>query len=68
VFEEVGRESLKELLDHGLYPHSTILDIGCGSLRIGYWLINFLQPATTAVSNPTRPRCSSASTRSSGPT
>ncbi|MEY2467736.1 MAG: hypothetical protein QOF21_434 [Actinomycetota bacterium] len=44
VFEEVGRASFVSLLERGLYPHSNVLDFGCGALRIGYWLINFLQP------------------------
>lgn len=42
VFEEVGRETLIALLRSGLYPHSSVLDVGSGSLRLGYWLINFL--------------------------
>ena len=32
------------LLAHGLVPGSTVLDIGCGALRAGYWLIHFLRP------------------------
>ena len=44
LFEEVGRRSFISLLENGLYPHSSVLDVGCGTLRIGYWLINFLQP------------------------
>jgi hypothetical protein len=43
-FEEVGRRTLVALLESGLYPHSSVLDIGSGALRIGYWLLNFLQP------------------------
>jgi len=41
-FENVGRLQLITLLRIGLYPHSKVLDIGCGSLRGGYWLIHFL--------------------------
>lgn len=41
-FEAVGRLQLVMLLKHGLYPHSKVLDIGCGCLRGGYWLIHFL--------------------------
>ncbi len=43
-FERVGRLQLMLLLDEGLYPHSTVLDLGCGCLRGGYWLIHFLDP------------------------
>ena len=41
-FESVGRLQLMMLTMHGLYPDSKVLDIGCGCLRGGYWLIHFL--------------------------
>jgi len=41
-FDIPGRKILMTLLDAGLYPNSTVLDIGCGCLRGGYWLIHFL--------------------------
>jgi SAM-dependent methyltransferase len=41
-FDIPGRKILMTLLDSGLYPNSTVLDIGCGCLRGGYWLIHFL--------------------------
>lgn len=44
VFEQVGRLQLIVSLKHGLYPHSKVLDIGCGALRGGYWMIHFLEP------------------------
>jgi SAM-dependent methyltransferase len=43
-FESVGRLQLIVLLKEGLYPDSKVLDIGCGCLRGGYWLIHFLNP------------------------
>lgn len=43
-FEAMGRFQLITLLRCGLYPDSKVIDIGCGCLRGGYWLINFLQP------------------------
>jgi SAM-dependent methyltransferase len=43
-FERVGRLQLITLLRAGLYPQSKVLDIGCGCLRGGYWLIHFLAP------------------------
>jgi SAM-dependent methyltransferase len=43
-FEAMGRFQLITLLRCGLYPDSKVVDIGCGCLRGGYWLINFLQP------------------------
>ena len=43
-FEAVGRDTLAVLRRHGLQPTSTVLDVGCGCLRIGYWLIHYLEP------------------------
>jgi len=42
AFDAVGRLQLITLLRCGLYPDSKVLDIGCGCLRSGYWLIHFL--------------------------
>ncbi len=44
LFETAGRMQLQILLKEGLYPDSKVLDIGCGCLRGGYWLIHFLDP------------------------
>jgi hypothetical protein len=41
-FEEEGRLQLVSLLRLGLRTTSRVLDIGCGCLRGGYWLIHFL--------------------------
>ena len=41
-FEFAGREQLTYLLNAGLNPDSKVLDLGCGVLRAGYWLIHFL--------------------------
>ena len=41
-FEIAGRTQLIALLNEGLNPNSRVLDIGCGCLRGGYWLIHFL--------------------------
>ena len=41
-FETAGRKQLTTLLSEGLTPASKVLDIGCGCLRGGYWLIHFL--------------------------
>lgn len=43
-FETAGRMQLQILLKEGLNPDSKVLDIGCGCLRGGYWLIHFLDP------------------------
>ena len=44
LFERAGRESLIVLLEHGLAAESTVLDIGCGVLRAGRWIIPLLDP------------------------
>jgi SAM-dependent methyltransferase len=44
-FERVGRMQLETLIHEGLYCDSKVLDVGCGSLRAGYWLIHFLEEA-----------------------
>jgi len=41
-FEIAGRLQLAALLLEGVYPWSKVLDVGCGCLRGGYWLIHFL--------------------------
>ena len=41
-FDAVGREQLIALLEHGLTPESRVLDIGCGCLRGGRWVIPLL--------------------------
>jgi SAM-dependent methyltransferase len=41
-FEIAGRTFFITLLSEGLNPNSKVLDIGCGCLRGGYWLIHFL--------------------------
>src|SRR5437660_14464 len=43
-FERGGREQLIYLLAAGLNPDSKVVDVGCGVLRGGYWLIHFLDP------------------------
>ena len=44
-FEIAGRLQFAMLIREGLYPSSKVLDIGCGCLRGGYWLIHFLDRA-----------------------
>lgn len=43
-FERGGRELFIYLLKAGLNPSCKLVDIGCGVLRGGYWLIHFLDP------------------------
>jgi hypothetical protein len=41
-FESAGRLQFYSLIKEGLMPYSKVLDIGCGCLRAGYWLVRFL--------------------------
>jgi SAM-dependent methyltransferase len=41
-FERVGRLCVEVLLKEGLRPSSRVLDVGCGALRVGHWLMRFL--------------------------
>jgi hypothetical protein len=43
-FGAAGRGFLKRLLDCGLEPHDTCVDYGCGTLRIGVHVIDYLDP------------------------
>jgi len=40
-FGEVGFDALKE---NGLNPRHRVLDLGCGTSRLGYWLVRYLDP------------------------
>jgi SAM-dependent methyltransferase len=42
TFAEYGRLQLIALLRRGLTPGSHVIDVGCGGLRAGYWLMHFL--------------------------
>jgi len=44
LFDVAGRETISLLISNGLKPNSNVLDIGCGCLRIGWWLCHFLLP------------------------
>jgi SAM-dependent methyltransferase len=41
-FEMLGRMQFAMMVREGIYPWSKVLDIGCGCLRGGYWMIHFL--------------------------
>jgi SAM-dependent methyltransferase len=43
-FEAAGRNQLSILQRNGLKRDSRVLDVGCGALRGGCWLIGFLEP------------------------
>jgi SAM-dependent methyltransferase len=41
-FELLGRMQFAIMVREGVYPWSRVLDIGCGCLRGGFWMIHFL--------------------------
>jgi hypothetical protein len=43
-FELLGRMQFVMMTREGIYPWSKVLDIGCGCLRGGFWMIHFLEP------------------------
>lgn len=55
-FERGGREQLIYLLTAGLNPDSKVVDLGCGVLRGGYWLIHFLDAGCYCGIEPHRER------------
>jgi len=43
LWDEIGDLQYRFLIEHGLQPHHTLLDIGCGSLRGGVRFIRYLE-------------------------
>jgi SAM-dependent methyltransferase len=41
-FERIGRLGFDVLLREGMRPGSRVLDVGCGAVRLGYWVMRFL--------------------------
>lgn len=41
-FEKTGRAQIESLIRYGLSPWHRLLDIGCGALCGGWWMIHFL--------------------------
>ncbi len=53
-FVEVGQMQRQTLIEQGLRPHHRLLDIGCGCLRAGVWVMQYLQPGHYAGIEPNR--------------
>lgn len=67
-FERDGRIQLSKLLRAGLSPGSTVVEVGCGALRAGYWLIHFLDPDRYFGIEPNREMVDTARTELLEPT
>jgi hypothetical protein len=66
-FEAAGRLQLVTLIREGIYPYSKVLDVGCGCLRGGYWLIHFLDPGRYFGIEPAAPMLQEGITHLIGP-
>lgn len=56
TFDIGGRAQLTRLLQHGLTPESKVVDIGCGCLRVAYWVVRFLDADCYCGIEPARQR------------
>jgi hypothetical protein len=59
-FEEVGRGTFATAIEQGLMPDHRVLDIGAGSLRIGWWLLQYIEPSNYYVIEPVKERVHNA--------
>ena len=60
VYTDVGRRSLAEAIDVGLRPGDKVLDIGAGSLRVGWWLLQYIEPSNYYAIEPMKKRVDTA--------
>ena len=44
LWDELGKLQLDFMVDQGLRPESTLLDVGCGPLRAGVLFVDYLEP------------------------
>ncbi len=58
--EEVGRNSLATAIEYGLMPEHKVLDIGAGSLRVGWWLLQYIEPSNYYAIEPNKKRIDAA--------
>jgi len=59
-FEEVGRGTLALAIDSGLNPDHQVLDIGAGSLRVGWWILQYIDPKNYHAVEPVKERIDTA--------
>ncbi len=59
-YTDVGRRTLAKAIDVGLTPDGKVLDIGAGSLRIGWWLLQYIDASNYWVIEPARERVDAA--------
>src|SRR5437773_6599477 len=59
-FEDVGRQTLATSITVGLMPEHKVLDIGAGALRVGWWLVHYVDPSNYYAIEPARERIDTA--------
>ena len=59
-FAQVGRKSLAAMIDAGLMPSHRVVDIGAGSMRVGWWLMHYIDPSNYYAIEPLRDRIDTA--------
>ena len=59
-FAQVGRKTLAAMIDSGLAPGHVVVDVGAGSLRIGWWLLHYIEPRNYHAIEPLRERVDTA--------
>lgn len=60
AYTDVGRQTLATAIDAGLEPTDKLLDIGAGSLRIAWWLLQYIDPSNYYAIEPVKERLDTA--------
>src|SRR6056297_3228311 len=60
VAEKIGRNGIATMIEAGLSPTDKVLDIGAGSLRLGWWILRFVEPGNYYAIEPSRVRIDTA--------
>ncbi|MEM7516184.1 MAG: class I SAM-dependent methyltransferase, partial [Planctomycetota bacterium] len=55
-YEWVGRKSFAKMVEIGLQPDDKVLDVGAGSLRVGWWILNYIDPENYYAIEPVESR------------
>ncbi len=59
-YVDVGRQTFATSVSRGLMPDHKVLDIGAGSLRIGWWFLQYVKPENYHAIEPVRERVDTA--------
>jgi hypothetical protein len=59
-FGNVGRNTLVTAIEHGLMREHKVLDVGAGSLRVGWWFLHYIEPRNYYAIEPVKERIDTA--------